>query len=150
MKVAFWENMRRVGRGTDNMAAISIMLSINYHKKVILLDNGQESSDSLERIFRGILRFYYVREDANYIVHRHGMDQILDSFHITTDLAPLLTDSAEEVIQDYLYYVPQSKVMNHLAYEYQLYQEITNIMQIYESISDFVMIRTRNGNNLSF
>lgn len=148
MKVAFWESMRRESRRTDNMAAISIMLSILYRKKVILLDNGQES-DSFERVFRGIQRFYYVREDSNYIVHIHGMDQILNNLHITTELEPLLTRSAVEVIQDYLYYVPQSKVINHLAYEYQLYQELPTIMRLYESISNLIMIRTRNGNNLS-
>ena len=148
MKVAFWENLRRSGRETDDMAAISIMLSINYHKKVILLDNGQES-DSLERVFRGIHRFYYVKEDSNYIVHRHGMDQILNNLHITSDLQPLLAHSAVEVIQDYLYYVPQSKVINHLAYEYELYHELTKIIRTYENISDFIMIRARNGNNLS-
>lgn len=148
MQIAFWENMKREGRPPDYMAAISIMLSINHYKKVILLDNGQES-DSLERIFRGIYRFYYVKEDSNYIVHRNGMDQILDNLHMTPDIEPLLAQSAVEVIQDYLYYVPQSKVMNHLAYEYQLYQELTTIIKSYENISDFIMVRARNGNNLS-
>lgn len=148
MKVAFWENLRRGARETDDMAAISIMLSIHYHKKVILLDNGQES-DSLERVFRGIHRFYYVKEDSNYIVHRHGMDQILNNLHITSDIQPLLAHSAVEVIQDYLYYVPESKVINHLAYDYELYHELTKIIRTYENISDFIMVRARNGNHLS-
>ena len=130
------------------MAAISIMLSLNYHKKVILMENGQES-DSLERVFRGIRRFYYVKEDQNYYVHRHGMDQILDQMYTTTQREPLLSKSAVEVIQDYLYYVPQSKVLNHLAYEYQLYQDFTTIVGLYEKLSDLVMIRTKSGNNLT-
>ena len=148
MKVAFWENVRQEGSKLNCMAAISIMLSINYCKRVILLDNSQES-DSLESVFRGIRRFYYVREDSNYIHHQHGMDQILKSLHTTANLHMTLKHSAVEVIQNYLYYVPQSKVINHLAYEYELYQELTNIIEHYENLSDFIFIRAKNGNNLS-
>lgn len=148
MKVAFWENIREDCRRMDNMAAISIMLSISYHKKIFLLDNGQDS-ESFERVFQGIRRFYYVKEDSNYIVHQHGMDQILNNLHSTATLGPLLRKSAVEVIQDYLYYVPQSKVINHLAYEYQLYQDLTTILGCYERMSDLIVVRTRNGNNLS-
>lgn len=148
MKVAFWENLRPEIRRIDHLVGISIMLSICYHKRVFLLDNGQDS-DSLERVFQGIQRFYYVKEDSNYIVHRHGMDQILDNLHNTTEMELLLKKSAVEVIQDYFYYVPQSKVVNHLAYEYHLNQELTTILETYEKMADLTIIRARNGNNLS-
>lgn len=148
MKVAFWENIRPEIRSMDHLAAISIMLSIFYRKKVFLLDNGQDSN-SFERVFQGVQRFYYVKEDANYIVHRNGMDSILENLHNTVAIETLLQRSAVELIQDYLYYVPQSKVINHLAYEYQLNQELSTILKIYEKISDLTLIRARNGNNLS-
>lgn len=148
MKIAFWENMYDTGNEIDDMVAIASMMVIKHHKKVILLDNGQKS-DSLERTFRGIQRFYYVKEDSNYMIRQHGMDQILNRMHMTSDLRPLLMNSAVEVIQDHLYYVPQSKVINRLAYDYELNHEMSRIIHTYEELSDYIMIRTRSGNHLS-
>ena len=148
MKVAFWESLRKESKEISSMAAISITLALNYYKRVVLLDNGQEN-DSFERIFRGIQRFYYVKDDLNYLYHRNGMDYILNDIHKTNDPEPLLRHSAVEVIKEYLYYVPQSKVINHLAYEYALNEELIPIIRRYERLSDYTMIRARNGNNLS-
>lgn len=148
MKVAFWESVRHECKQMSSMAAISIMLSINFGKRVVLLDNGQDSN-SLERIFTGIQRFYYVKEDSNYVLRHVGMDNILQNISDKSNLQPLLEQSAVEVIKDYLYYVPQSKVVNRFAYEYVLSYELNKIIESYDQLVDYTIIRARGGNNMS-
>lgn len=148
MKIAYWSNLRKEQRISSHIAAISVMLAMNYSKRVITMNNYCGPSP-LEQAFRGIQRFYYVKEDSEYSVHRNGMDYILPNLYHEVEQAFLLSKNALEVIQDRLYYLPSSRVINNLAYEYQLNHEISFVTKELERQGDIIFIDTMRQNNLS-
>ena len=128
MKIAYWNMLNSEEKQTDHYAAIGIMLALAYKKKTVLMENDYDS-ESLEWIFKGIKRFYYVKEDTNYFLHRNGFDKLITEMHGKSPSSQVLESSTVELINDYLYYIPQSKVINHLAYEYEMYHQMQDIIQ---------------------
>ena len=145
MKIAYWNMLNSEEKQTDHYAAIGIMLALAYKKKTVLMENDYDS-ESLEWIFKGIKRFYYVKEDTNYFLHRNGFDKLITEMHGKSPSSQVLESSTVELINDYLYYIPQSKVINHLAYEYEMYHQMQDIIQSYEYVTDYIMIKAQGRN----
>lgn len=130
------------------MAAISTMLSLIYPAKTVILENHYHHN-SLYSGFYGMERRKYCNTKEDYFFHPKGMDAVFRDTKDQITWEEKILSSLTEVIQNRLYYMPQGRLLNHLAYEYTFHSEIQMLIQRLNQYADYVFIDTMNGNNLS-
>lgn len=148
MKIAFWSNEYEKSYAYLNFVAISIACVMSHPYTITVLENylGRNNLgkayfsnyDSLLNRFEG--RDYYEGEGVEGLLRRiYRGDNYPYSF-----LAYL-----KEVISKHLYYIPQGRVINCELFDFEMYNNITELLNIIEEYTDACFINTNQQNHLS-
>jgi hypothetical protein len=54
-----------------------------------------------------------------------------------------------EILNSSLYYIPPRNITNTRTFDFDLYDKIESILEVFETFADIIYIDTSNGNNLS-
>lgn len=161
LKIAFWSNAKGSSGVTSNLACISVASVMQYSCKVVLWENHKQKN-SLGNTLLSNRSQYYMNEEENYQLKSVGMNHIVNHFVYRDNECPLvkldsgclnygsnIKDHSLEIINESLFYIPNSSAINHELYDYDLYQNINNIMNTLDSFAEITFIDTSNCNNLS-
>lgn len=148
MKIAFLNNTRKEQYHFNHMAAISTMLALAYPSRIVMLENHY-GPNSLNSGFYGKERREYSNTREEYLLQPKGLDRLFRNNIERSTWDDVIENSLLEVIQNRLYYLPQGRFLNHLAYEYAFHSEIHKLISELNQYADYVFLDTMCGNNLS-
>lgn len=148
MKVAFWSNASEKCNVSANLAAISIACVARYPYSILLLEN-KLSNQNLGKALLFDPHIDFLREvGANYY-DGGGIEGLLRKIYRGDYEPDLFWSYIKEIIQDRLYYIPQSKVIHSEIFEYEFAHCIHTLLEIIEEHTDICFIDTVSHNNLS-
>lgn len=147
MIIAFWSNIRGKSCVTSNLAGVSISIAISYSKKAVIFEN-HSNINNLENIFINHKRKLYIKEEADYCYHI-GIDSIIKRIQSNFCDENMILDAAIRIIENSIYYLPQSTKGNIEVFKSDLYNAIENIIEISSKNFDITYIDTESDNNIS-
>jgi len=145
LKIAFWSSAKEKIGVTSNLACISVASVLEYSFKAILFENHCQKN-RLDNILRYHNTNYCLREDYNYkigeVVLREAIEDIYPVYQEASQVATEISNSS-------LYYIPPANITNTRTFDFDLYDKIESILDMFETFADITYIDTSNGNNLS-
>ncbi|MCR5792015.1 MAG: hypothetical protein K6G65_02490 [Lachnospiraceae bacterium] len=159
MKVAFWSSQPGKNCVTSNMACMCFMEAKRQvlqqgkvrnkfsNRQMILLENHQ-AIDNLFHLMGLEMRDVKVREDLFYYT-QSGMNQLLKRIHSKLVNQQAVMSSALEIVESYLFYLPQSKIINQELFDYDFFSVVKELMVALEETFGTVCIDTAVANNKS-
>ncbi len=144
MKIAFWSNANGPSGVSANLAAISLASAISFPYTITVMENHICSNDLGQSFFdKGNLK--YVREKGSYY-EGGGIEGLLRKVNRGDCLMEDLDDYRKTVIDNHLYYIPQSKVIHNNTFSYELYINAPTFFKILEASSDIIFIDAAKDN----
>lgn len=156
MKIAFWSNAKGGAGVTSNLACISVASVLEYSYKAILFENHCQKN-RLENILRYHSSNYRLREESNYKIGEIGLGQVIEdayevyeeAYQVSTKVTNVIKKASIEILDNSLYYIPPSNITNTRTFDFDLYDKIKPILEVFETFADITYIDTSNRNNLS-
>ena len=148
MKIAFWSNVGEKCGVSSNLAAISVASAIRFPYTVTVLENHL-SHNNLGRAYMGRTHVDMLREVGTNYYEGGGIEGLLRKIYRGEHSPGMLSSYIKEIIQDHLYYIPQSKVIHNEIFDYEFDHCINRLFQLMEEHSDISFIDTTNHNSLS-
>lgn len=159
MKVSFWSPVHNDCAVTSNLACISILLSMLFSYKALLIENHQQRN-RLENLLKFNTNRYYVREDGNYHYKHTGMNSILYQLSMgkrkrqfkdthKAMAVKMIETVSYNVLGSRLFYIPYGNRTNKDIYDYDMHNHIKTILEASDEFADITFIDTTNKNNLS-
>lgn len=147
MKIAFWSNANEKCNVSANLAAISVASVIRYPYSVIVLEN--RLSNNLGKAFLGNTRINFLSEVGTNYYDGSGMEGLLRKIYRGDNCSEILKLHLKDIINQHLYYIPQSKVIHSEIFDYEFDQCIYSLFKMIEDNADICLIDTASHNNLS-
>jgi hypothetical protein len=150
VKVAFWSNEYEKSNAFLNFVAISIASIMSNSYTITILENFL-GGDKLSKAFfldydnsinarsGGMTGFYEGR----------GIEGLLRRIYRGDNNPALHRAYLKEVIPDHLYYIPQRGVINSELFDYELYNNLNELLKIIGNYTDICYINTLQQNHLS-
>lgn len=148
MKIAFWSNAYEQSALMHNLAAISISSVIRYPYTITVVENHL-SKDNLGRAFLGRYKAEALQEVGTNYYEGGGIEALLRKIYRGENNPVLLKSYLKEIIQQHLYYIPQSGVINSELFDYEFDYNCTVLFHMIEENTDLSYIDTAPFNNLS-
>jgi len=156
LKIAFWSSAKEKIGVTSNLACISVASVLEYSFRVILFENHCQKN-RLENILRYHNTNYCLREDHNYKIGEVVLGQVIEEAYnvyqeasqVTTEISNVIRKASMEILDSSLYYIPPANITNTRTFDFDLYDKVESILDVFETFADIIYIDTSNGNNLS-
>ncbi len=147
MKIAFWSNSNEKCNVSANLAAISVASVIRYPYSIIMMEN--QLSNSLGKAFLGTNRVKCLREAGTNYYDGGGMEGLLRKIYRGNYQSEILGTHLKEIINQHLFYIPQTKVIHNEIFDYEFDQCIYPLFKMIDDNADICLIDTASHNNLS-
>lgn len=149
MKVAFWSNSSGRAGTTSNMACMSILCAMLEHKRTIMFENHYNLND-LEQAFiqEREKRNHVLKEELAYYDPK-GMEGLIRRVHSNYTYKEIMEDVSLKFMDNLLYYLPKSDLVNHEYFEFELNQVIKQLIAFLNHSFDCVFIDTASNQMLS-
>lgn len=72
-----------------------------------------------------------------------------EASQVTTEISNVIRKASMEILNSSLYYIPPANITNTRTFDFDLYDKVESILDIFETFADITYIDTSNGNNLS-
>jgi serine/threonine protein kinase len=148
MKVAFWSCSEELCPVSSNLAAISVAFAISYPYSVITLENRLRYHN-LGKAYNGGSKAEPFNEVGTNYYEGRGIEGLLRKIYREERHSVKLKGYLKEIIQNCLYYIPQSRVIHNEIFDYEFEHCIHPLLDIIEECSDFCFIDTASTNSLS-
>jgi hypothetical protein len=148
MKIAFWSNSEEVCPVSANLAAITVACAISYPYSVVALENRLRHH-SLGKAYNGGSKAELRSEVGTNYYEGSGIEGLLRKIYRGEHQSVKLKMYLKEIIQNCLYYIPQSKVIHNEIFDYEFEHCIHPLFDMIEECSDLCFIDTASNNNLS-
>lgn len=148
MKIAFWSNATEKCNVSANLAAIAVASVIRYPYSIIMMEN-RLCHNNLGRAFLGSTQIDYCNEVGTNYYDGGGMEGLLRKIYRGNSNSEILPSYLKEIINNHLYYIPQSRVIHSEIFDYELDWCIHQLFQIMEEKADICFIDTASHKNLS-
>lgn len=148
MKIAFWSIENQKCNVSANLAAISVASVTRYPYSVIVMENRLQSIN-LGRAFLGRINMNIRDEVGTNYYDGGGIEGLLRKIYRGSISSEVLNHHLREVIQEHLYYIPQSRVIHSELFDYEFNYCIHTLYHMIEDNSDICFIDTASSNNLS-
>lgn len=148
MKVAFWSNANEKCRVSANMAAISVASVTRYPYTIITMEN-RLCHNNLGKAFMG--NNHIDRLDAvgtNYY-DGGGIEGLMRKIYRGEYQSNIFPAYLREIINNHLYYIPQSRVIHNEIFDYEFDRSIHQLFLMMEEFADISFIDTASNSNLS-
>lgn len=143
MKIAFWSNVRGRAGTTCNMACISTVLSLGNPGRTILVENHCNLTNIGEAFIRKKWKDT-VAEEA-YYCSQIGLDSLMKRLHSHMFHGETIKHSAVALLNQQLYYIPQSRITNREFFENEFQQILYPLLTALEEFGDYVYIDTASN-----
>jgi hypothetical protein len=148
LKIAFWSNANEKCNVSANLAAISIASVIRYPYSIIAMEN-RLCHNNLGRAFFGITHIDDRNEVGTNYYDGGGIEGLLRKIYRGNYNSDILSSYLKEIINNHLYYIPQSRVIHSEIFDYELDHCIHELFRIMEETADICFIDTASHRNLS-
>ncbi|NLP34433.1 MAG: hypothetical protein GX359_04460 [Clostridiales bacterium] len=147
VKLAFWSNANKCGV-TSNLAAISVASVIRFPYKIISLENHL-SPHNLGCAYKGKPKADMIYEVGTNYYEGGGSEGLIRKIYRGCYGGNVLHDYAQEIINEHLYYIPQSQVIHSEQFDYEFNHCIHPIFQLIDEFAEVSLIDTASNNVLS-
>lgn len=156
MKVAFWSNAKGGAGVTSNLACVSVASVLEYSHKAILFENHCQKN-RLGNILRYHSSNYHLKEESNYKIGQIGLGQVIEDAYkideeaskVSRKVVNVIKNASIEILDNSLYYIPPSNITNTRTFDFDLYDKVKPILEVFETLADIIYIDTSNKNSLS-
>jgi hypothetical protein len=148
LKIAFWSNAGEKCSVSANLAAISVASVIRYPYSVLILENHLRSNN-LGKAFGGYEPENLFREVGTNYYDGGGIEGLLRKIYRGNYSPDILNSYLKEIINNYLFYIPQSKIIHKELFDYEFDHCFRQLCKLVEEAADISMIDTESQSNLS-
>lgn len=148
MKIAFWSNEYEKSCTFLNFAAVSIASVMSYPYTITVLENYL-GRDNLGKAFFVDNDTIHIRYGGTGYYEGGGIEGLLRRIYRGDNYPSLLRGYLKKVIPKHLYYIPQSGVINSELFDFELHNNLSQLISIIEKNTDICLINTRQQNHLS-
>lgn len=152
MKIAFWSNAQDSIGVTSNLACISVASAFAYSYKAVLMENHVQKN-KLENLL--MYNLAGRKREIQYQSKHLGLGFMINymsnlyedhNYKYSNDA---IKGASLEILSDSLYYLPLDYIQNSIAFDYNLYGSIKDILNQLDDFADITYIDTSNSNHLS-
>ena len=148
MKIAFWSNEYEKSCAYLNFAAVSIAGVMSHTYTITVLENYLDRNN-LGKAFFAYNDSIHAKYEGTGFYEGGGIEGLLRRIYRGDIYPSLLRGYLKEVIPNHLYYIPQSGIINCELFDYEMYNNINELLYIIEKNSDVCYINTIQQNHLS-
>lgn len=147
MKIAFWSNARGRAGTTSNLACLSTVGALESPGRNILLENHCNLTNLGEAFIKK--QWGGMVQEEIYYYSQIGLDSLLRRLHSKIFDMDMVKQASVPLLNQQMYYVPQSHITNKEFFEYELNQVIHRLFEVLEDFGEYVYIDTAGGGYLS-
>ena len=148
MKIAFWSNTSELCSVSSDLAAISVVCAIQYDCSIIAMEN-RLCHYGLGKAYNGGSRAELLDEVGTNYYDGCGMEGLLRKIYRGDYHPRTLKTYLKEIINQRLYYIPQSRAIHNEIFDYELEHCLHPLFELMEAQCDLCFIDTASNNNLS-
>lgn len=148
MKVAFWSNEYEKSHAFHNFVAISIA-SVMINPCTITVLENYIGRDNLGKAFFIDNDYIHSRSGGTGFYEGEGIEGLLRRIYRGDNNPSLLRAYLKEVIPEHLYYIPQSGVINSELFDFELHNNLNELLRIISNSTDICYINLAQENHLS-
>ncbi len=148
MKVSFWSNANEMCTVSANLAAVSVACAIRSSYSIISMENHL-CSHNLGKAYNGGLRANILDDVGTNYYDGSGFEGLLRKIYRGDSRPGILKSYITEIINQHLYYIPQSRILHNEIFDYELDHCIEPLFRIIDDNTDLCFIDTASNNNLS-
>ncbi len=126
---------------------MSVMGTLMRKQKTLMLENHY-NLNNLEHALVGRSELQFVKEDS-YFYNQVGLDSLMKRIHSNMADRNTVAASSISLLNDSIYYIPQSHVTNKEFFEYEFNQVLHPLFHALEDFSDVVFVDTAGSEHLS-
>ena len=148
MKVAFWSNEYEKSHAFHNFAAISIASVMSNPYTITVLENHL-GRDNLGKAFFVDNDNIHARSGGTCFYEGGGIEGLLRRIYRGDNAPSILRGYLKEVIPEHLYYIPKSGVINSELFDYEMHNNLNELLGIITNSTDICYINSSQQNHLS-
>jgi cellulose biosynthesis protein BcsQ len=148
VKVSFWSNANEMCTVSANLAAISVACAIRSSYSIISMENHL-CNHNLGKAYNGGVRANILDDVGTNYYDGSGFEGLLRKIYRGDSRPGILKSYITEIINQHLYYIPQSRILHNEIFDYELDHCIEPLFQMIEENTDLCFIDTASHNNLS-
>lgn len=148
VKVAFWSNDYEKSCAYLNFAAVSIASVMSHPYKITVLENYL-GRDNIGKTFFKACDVENPRYVGTGFYEGRGIEGLLRRIYRGDNNPSLLRGYIKEVIPKHLDYIPQGGVINSELFDFELYNNIYDLLHLLDRNTDLIYINTNQKNHLS-
>jgi hypothetical protein len=148
VKVSFWSNANEMCTVSANLAAISVACAIRSSYSIISMENHL-CSHNLGKAYNGGARANILDDAGTNYYDGSGFEGLLRKIYRGDSHSGILKSYITEIINQHLYYIPQSRILHNEIFDYELDHCIEPLFRMIEENTDLCFIDTASHNNLS-
>lgn len=148
MKIAFWSNAHEQANVSHNLAAVSVACVIRYPYTVAVMENHLRK-DNLGWAYYGCNKSCLLHDVGVNYYEGGGIEGLLRKIYRGNHDQAILKSYLKDIIQDHLYYIPQSGIINSALFDYEFNLNSAILFSMLEEAVDIYFIDTASFNSLS-
>ncbi len=148
MKVSFWSNAKEMCNVSANLAAVSIACAIRSSYSILSMENHL-CGHNLGKAYNGGARVNILDDVGTNYYDGNGLEGLLRKIYRGDARPEILKSYITEIINQHLYYIPQSRILHNEIFDYELDHCIEPLFHMIEDNTDLCFIDTASNNNLS-
>jgi hypothetical protein len=148
LKIAFWSNSNEKCNVSANLAAISVASVIRYPYSVIIVENRLNHNNLGKAFLRDTHVNLFNEVGTNYY-DGGGIEGLLRKIYRENYNLDTLSYHIAEIINQHLYYIPQSRVIHSEIFDYEFNHCIHPLFDMIDEYADICIIDTASHQNLS-
>jgi hypothetical protein len=147
LKIAFWSNANDNCNVSANLAAISVASVIRYPYSIMIVEN--RLNNILGKALLGDSRISQYNDVGTNYYDGGGIEGLLRKIYRGNYNSDTLKSHLKEIINNHLYYIPQSRVIHNEIFEYEFDRCTHQLFSMIEEFADICFIDTASHKNLS-
>ena len=148
MNVAFWSNEHEKSGAFTNFVATAIASVIREPYTITILENYL-ARENISKAFFSHSNIKDISCGGTGFYEGSGIEGLLRRIYRGDNFPDLLSGYLKEVIPKHLYYIPQCGFINSEIYDYELYDNINELLSIIKRNTDLCYINLIQENHLS-
>lgn len=143
MYIAFWSKFSGRNATSTNMLAISLVSSMICSSNTIVMKSQHLDEELTNSMPRSNI---FIKEDFAYYA-RKGIDALVDRAKLDYLSKEVVYENLISLNKDRLFYLPTSSRKSKEIYEYELANNLSKILKVFEELEEIVLVDSLYGYN---
>jgi len=149
LRVAFWSYDTKLWGISSYLVAISVASVIKYPYSIVILESHLKSNNLGDILKNNVRDTLLLKEPSCNYYEGCGIEGLVRKIYRGDIYPELLNLYITEVLQDHLYYIPQSRVIHNRIFEYEFNQCLHSMISLLEQQYDLCFIDIAYQKNLN-